>query len=77
MKIGADHFPDSPAHLGGGKESLQPDDDVAVDVLAGLLGAADILVVDGTSPYEGILPAVRPEQGLLASSKPVAPSTAP
>ena len=49
------------AHLAGGKESLQPDDDVAVDVLAGLLGAADILVVDGTSQYEGILPAVRPE----------------
>ncbi len=49
------------AHLAGGKESLQPDHDVAVDVVGGLLNAADILLVDGTSPYEAVLPAVRPE----------------
>src|SRR5687768_6438137 len=50
------------AHLAGGKESVQPPADAAADILTGLLHRADILLLDGTSPFDVLLPAVRPER---------------
>lgn len=51
------------AHLSGGKESVAPDDaDDAAEILHGLLGQADLLFTDGSSPWEDVLPGVRPEQ---------------
>ena len=50
------------AHLSGGKESLAPGDgEEAIDILRGLIQAADILLLDGGNPFEGALPPVAPE----------------
>ncbi|MBO0728811.1 MAG: CoA transferase, partial [Acidimicrobiaceae bacterium] len=49
------------AHLSGGKESVIPPDTDADRVLEGLVWSADVVFVDGTSPWQPRLPAPRPE----------------
>lgn len=49
------------AHLAGGKQSVQPGGGgEAAALLRALMVRTDILLTDGTSPYEEIIPPVRP-----------------
>ncbi len=48
-------------HLSGGKESVIPEDSDAERVVAGLAWSADVVLVDGTSPWQSLLPSPSPE----------------
>jgi crotonobetainyl-CoA:carnitine CoA-transferase CaiB-like acyl-CoA transferase len=58
-------------HLSGAKESVVPDDHAdARRLLASLARQADVLLVDGTSPWQAALPAVLPERTVVVDISP-------
>src|SRR2546423_9321066 len=58
-------------HLSGAKESVVPDgEEDATSLLIGLSRRADVMLVDGTSPWQASLPTFRPEHQVRVDVSP-------